>query len=93
MAAALLDEEKETKIYQYRELLCSIKAMQELNQTELKTLVNLGAEFYIRAKVRDPSRIYVDIGLGFYLVAIHFEQQYYFLIFIRTSHLMKQWIL
>ena len=34
---------------------------------ELKTMVDLGANFYAQARVRDPSRVIVCIGMGFYL--------------------------
>jgi len=33
----------------------------------LKTQVDLGCNFYCRANVEDPSKIFVDIGLGFFL--------------------------
>lgn len=33
----------------------------------LKTMVDLGCNFYAKARVRDYSRIIVSIGLGFYL--------------------------
>lgn len=33
----------------------------------LKTMVDLGCNFYARAKVQDCSKIFVSIGLGFHL--------------------------
>lgn len=33
----------------------------------LKTMVDLGCNFYAHAKVEDCSRIFVSVGLGFYL--------------------------
>ncbi len=33
----------------------------------MKTKVDLGCNFYCQANIEDPSRIFVEIGLGFYL--------------------------
>ncbi|XP_050686295.1 protein UXT-like [Eriocheir sinensis] len=37
------------------------------NSEGLRTQVDLGSNFYVQAHVPDPSRIYVNIGLGFHL--------------------------
>jgi prefoldin alpha subunit len=33
----------------------------------MHTMVNLGSEFYLRAVVPDPTRVFVDVGLGFHV--------------------------
>lgn len=38
-----------------------------LNQSGLKTMVDLGANFYAQARVPDPSRVFVAVGLGFFV--------------------------
>lgn len=40
---------------------------------ELKTMVDLGANFYTQAKVVDASRIFVAVGLGFFVEFTHQE--------------------
>lgn len=63
--------------------------IQEQNQKELKTMINLGSEFYVQAKVYvtgiisgvyyllcdspDCTKIFVNIGLGFHLEMTHTE--------------------
>ena len=48
------------------ELRNNVKMLQEQKKTSLKTMVNLGSDFYVQAKVPDTSKIYVSIGLGFH---------------------------
>lgn len=38
-----------------------------LTQSGLKTIVDLGANFYAQARVMDPSRVFVAVGLGFFV--------------------------
>lgn len=38
-----------------------------LSQSGLKTMVDLGANFYVQARVPDPSRVFVAVGLGFFV--------------------------
>jgi len=39
----------------------------EEDMKEVKTMINLGSEFYVQAKIPDTSRIFVNIGLGFHV--------------------------
>ena len=69
---AVLDERDGiyTETAEFLALRNSISAIQaaELDPAEaLKTKVDLGCNFYCRANVDDPSKIFVEIGLGFYL--------------------------
>lgn len=48
------------------ELRNNIKLLLDQKQTSLKTMVNLGSDFYVQAKVPDTSFIYVSVGLGFH---------------------------
>ena len=41
--------------------------MRQSGSTELKTLVDIGAEVYCQAKVPDISRVYISVGLGFHV--------------------------
>ncbi len=42
-------------------------------QGELKTMVDLGANFYAQARVADSSRIFVAVGFGFFVEFTHQE--------------------
>ncbi|GAB5357916.1 hypothetical protein AAMO2058_000415200 [Amorphochlora amoebiformis] len=48
---------------EYIQLRNNIKAIQESKLEKLKSLVNLGSEFYAQAVAPEPSRIFVDVGL------------------------------
>ena len=48
------------------ELRNNVQMLLEQKRTSLKTMVNLGSDFYVQAKVPDTSSIYVNIGLGFH---------------------------
>ena len=72
--------EQRDKIYQeiseYLSLKNSIEAIKAANLPELKPLktkVDLGANFYVKAKVHNPQNIFVDIGFGFFLQMSHDE--------------------
>merc|ERR1740139_1119293 len=52
---------------QCRELRRNIGLLIEGDVKELETMVELGCQFFVRAKVPDTSRIFVDVGLGFQL--------------------------
>ncbi len=45
----------------------------EVAEKELKTMVDLGANFYAHAKVADASRIFVAVGFGFFVEFTHQE--------------------
>lgn len=88
------------KVYQeisdYLQLKSVIERLQE-NETKepLKTRVDLGCNFYVQAKVPDPTSIFVYVGYGFY-VQFTFEQALKFikqktdLLTERTETLTKQ---
>lgn len=42
-------------------------SQQRMSQSNLKTMVDLGANFYAQAKVPDASHVCVAVGLGFYV--------------------------
>ena len=54
---------------EYLQLRNVLEKTQKLSITEggLKTMVDLGANFYAQARVPDPSRVFVAVGLGFFV--------------------------
>lgn len=48
------------------ELRNNVQLVLDQKQTSLKTMVNLGSDFYVQAHVPDTSYIYVSVGLGFH---------------------------
>eukprot|EP00118_Oscarella_pearsei_P020086 m.216396 g.216396 ORF g.216396 m.216396 type:complete len:144 (+) comp39867_c0_seq3:405-836(+) len=58
-----------TEYNKLRELLCNIKC----DDREMKTQIDLGCNFYAQARVNDPSRIFLSIGLGCYVEMTHDE--------------------
>ena len=48
------------------ELRTNCKQLLESGQRSLKTMVNLGSDFYVQAHVPDTGWLYVDVGLGFH---------------------------
>jgi len=75
----MLEKALETrdKVYEnlakYLELRNNILMLKENNVTEIKTLINLGSEFYVHAVVPKISTIFVNIGLGFHIEFTHEE--------------------
>eukprot|EP01125_Pyxidicula_operculata_P007953 TRINITY_DN2681_c1_g1_i8.p1 TRINITY_DN2681_c1_g1~~TRINITY_DN2681_c1_g1_i8.p1 ORF type:complete len:151 (-),score=12.14 TRINITY_DN2681_c1_g1_i8:18-470(-) len=55
------------EIAKYLEVKSAVVRMKESQEKSLKTLVNLGHEFFVQAKVPDASRIIIEVGLGFYV--------------------------
>lgn len=51
----------------------AIKASKLLPGEPLKTKVDLGSNFYCQAVVPNPSRIIIEVGLGFYVEFTHDE--------------------
>lgn len=47
--------------------LAAIKAAELRPGEPLKTKVDLGCNFYVQARVPDPSRVFVEVGLGFFV--------------------------
>lgn len=59
-------EEVLLSITQYKELLQTIDMMEEHGTSNMETKLDLGSQFYAQAVIPDPSRLFVDIGLGFH---------------------------
>ncbi|CAI2185505.1 8002_t:CDS:2 [Funneliformis geosporum] len=59
------------KIYEeisdYIKLKNHIELIKSNNLKELKTMVDLGSNFYCQAKVPDTTYIYVNVGFGFHV--------------------------
>ncbi|KAK2964790.1 putative Prefoldin subunit [Blattamonas nauphoetae] len=51
-------------IQEFRDLLETITHLKQHRSREVKTLVDIGCEFLCEGVIEDPSRIFVDIGLG-----------------------------
>ena len=52
---------------QLRNVIEKIKESDSAKMDTLKTMVDLGANFYCQARVSNPKRIFVCIGYGFYV--------------------------
>ena len=61
------DREKlHARIAQVLELQNSVRMLRDQDNSTMKTMVNLGCDFYVQAHVPDTSWLYVDVGLGFH---------------------------
>jgi len=47
------------------ELRNNMRMIQDQNLSSMKTMVNIGCDFYANANIPDTSWVYVNIGLGF----------------------------
>ncbi|XP_041348779.1 protein UXT-like [Gigantopelta aegis] len=58
-----------SQISEYLQLKTVIERLKETNlsNSELKTKTDIGCNFYIQAKVPDPSHIFVAVGLGVFV--------------------------
>lgn len=64
------------EIAEYLSLKNSIEAIKfaELPEGQpLKTKVDLGCNFYAKAKVKNPQKVFVDVGLGLFVELTHVE--------------------
>lgn len=73
---------------QLKTIIEKLKGQQDDQKKEVKTLVDLGCNFYAHARVSDPSHICVAIGYGFFVdftlnEALGFIDQ-------KTTQLMEQ---
>lgn len=73
---------------QLKTIVEKLKGQQDDQKMEVKTLVDLGCNFYAHARVSDPSHICVAIGYGFFVdftlnEALGFIDQ-------KTTQLMEQ---
>lgn len=64
-----------TDIAEYMQLKNAIEQIQErkTDSTHLKTMVDLGCNFYAKARVPDPSRVWVAVGFGVFVEFSHRE--------------------
>lgn len=62
-------------IAEYMQLKNVIEQMEgrKVNDTQLKTMVDLGCNFYVQARVPDPSRVCVAVGFGVFVEFSHRE--------------------
>lgn len=57
-----------TDVLEYSQLKTTVGLLRnQPTSAALKTMVDLGCNFYAHAKVEDSSKVVVSIGLGFYL--------------------------
>lgn len=56
-----------SQIASYESLKTCIEKMKQTPVGEIKALADLGCNFYCKAKVLDTSKIFVEIGLGFFV--------------------------
>ncbi|XP_072222942.1 protein UXT [Leuresthes tenuis] len=61
------------KMSQYLQLKNTIQSLQEAGSQRLKADVDLGCNFYVQAEVEDSSRIFVQVGFGFFVEMTHDE--------------------
>ncbi|ORE07394.1 Prefoldin alpha-like protein [Rhizopus microsporus var. microsporus] len=54
-------------ISEYQKLYSQIELIQENKLKELKTMVDLGSQFYAQAHIPDTTYIYVHAGFGFHV--------------------------
>lgn len=71
--------EERDKIYEenseYLSLKNAVEAIKasDILSNKLKTKVDIGCNFYAKATVSNPERVFVEIGLGFFLEMSHDE--------------------
>ncbi|CEP14992.1 hypothetical protein [Parasitella parasitica] len=54
-------------IAEYQKLNTQIETIQDNKLNELKTMVDLGSQFFVQAHVPDTKYIYVNVGFGFHV--------------------------
>jgi prefoldin subunit 5 len=71
-------QQMHTNYSQLRQSLLAMQSQQEAERaangggaavpvSELHSMVNLGSEFYMHTVVPDPTRVFIDVGLGFHV--------------------------
>ncbi|CAO3596398.1 unnamed protein product [Absidia cylindrospora] len=60
-------DELYNSISDYQKLKKQIELIQQGEHKELKTMVNLGSQFYVQAHIPDTTYIYVNVGFGFHV--------------------------
>ncbi|KAI7864582.1 Prefoldin subunit-domain-containing protein [Spinellus fusiger] len=56
-----------TTLSEYQKLQTNIESIQQNSLTELKTMVDLGSQFYAQAHISDTTYIYVNVGFEFHV--------------------------
>lgn len=56
-----------SQIASYESLKTCIEKIKQTPKEEIKVLSDLGCNFYCKAKLSDTSKIFVEIGLGFFV--------------------------
>jgi len=56
-----------TQVASYHNLKTCIEKMKQGGDGEMKMLSDLGCNFYCKAKVPNTSKVYVEVGLGFFV--------------------------
>ncbi|KAI8645810.1 hypothetical protein BD408DRAFT_381472 [Parasitella parasitica] len=54
-------------ISEYQKLNMQIETIQDNKLNELKTMVDLGSQFFVQAHVPDTKYIYINVGFGFHV--------------------------
>ncbi|CAG8569752.1 9338_t:CDS:2 [Paraglomus occultum] len=62
-----LRDEVYEQLSEYLKLKRQIQLIQENSLHKMKTMVDLGSNFYVHAKIPDTSYIYVNVGFGFHV--------------------------
>lgn len=56
-----------SQIASYHNLKTCIEKIRQGGDEEIKVLTDLGCNFYCKAKVPDASKVFVEVGLGFFV--------------------------
>ena len=56
-----------TQIASYHNLKTYIEKIKQGGDEEMKMLTDLGCNCYCKAKVTDTSKVFVEVGLGFFV--------------------------
>ncbi|KAI7908131.1 Prefoldin subunit-domain-containing protein [Cokeromyces recurvatus] len=54
-------------ISEYEKLKVQIETIEQNDLKDLKTMVDLGSQFYVQAHIPDTKYIYVNVGFGFHV--------------------------
>eukprot|EP00744_Colponema_vietnamica_P023781 GILI01034517.1.p1 GENE.GILI01034517.1~~GILI01034517.1.p1 ORF type:complete len:164 (-),score=29.71 GILI01034517.1:110-571(-) len=55
------------ELSQYLQLRSEIEMIKDNKLSSMKTMTNLGSDFFVEAEIPDTSRIFVRIGFGFHV--------------------------
>ncbi|KAK3237948.1 hypothetical protein CYMTET_52012 [Cymbomonas tetramitiformis] len=66
-------EKTQKQLDSYRDLADNVKMLGLEGIKDMRSLVNLGSEFFVQAQVTDTSKLFVNVGLGFHVELTHEE--------------------